>query len=218
MPLGSRASRNGAPRARRRSGARRGRARRLPPGERRGQLLACALAVVARRGLGASHHAEVAAEAEVAVPTVFAYFPTRDALVAAVLDEVRRFYTDLAERVHAPRLPASEALLAHARAFAASVDEHPDHARVWLAWSSAVRGELWPRYRVFERRVVAVIARTLGRGQREGTISREIHPEDGARIAIGAAYLIAQMKLSGRPEPEVARFLAALTRALSAGA
>ncbi len=195
----------------------RDRPRRLPPEERRAQLLACALRVFARRGIGAARHAEIAEEAGVAVSTVFVYFETRPALVRAVLDEVARGYLELAERIHTPERPAPEALLAHAQAFAASVDTHPDHARVWLDWSTAIRDEVWPLYLAFEQRILRLRADTLGRGQREGSISREIAPEDGARIAIGAAHMIAQLKFAGRPEAEVDRFLHALVRALAGG-
>jgi TetR/AcrR family hemagglutinin/protease transcriptional regulator len=201
-----------------RAQSRRRRAPRLPPHERRSRLLAHALSVFARRGIGAARHAEVAAEAGVSVATTFVYFPTRTDLVDAVLTEVERLYVELAKRVHASQAPAPAVLLAHADAFARSVDEHPDHAMVWLDWSSLVGvEELWPRYRSLEERVVGIMARTLARGQREGTMSPAIVPSDGARIAIGAAYMIVQMKLSGRPEPEVARFLEALVRAVAGG-
>lgn len=193
------------------------RARRLPPEQRRAQLLECALRVFARRGLGAARHAEVAAEAGVSVPTVFVYFANRPALVAAVLDEVRRFYLEMGQRVHAVPRQAPATILAHARAFAASVDSHPDHARVWLTWSNAVRDEIWPRYLAFEEEVVELLAATLARGQREGSISAEISARDGARITIGAAHMIARMKFSHLPEAEVERFLAAVVRSLAGG-
>jgi TetR/AcrR family hemagglutinin/protease transcriptional regulator len=121
------------------------RPRRLPPEARRELLLACALRVFARRGIGAAHHAEIAAEAGVSVPTVFVYFPTRAALVDAVLAEVEHFYIALAEQVHASRRPASEVVTAHAMAFAHSIDDHPDHATVLLNWMGAVRTEHWPQ-------------------------------------------------------------------------
>jgi TetR/AcrR family hemagglutinin/protease transcriptional regulator len=191
--------------------------RRLPPAERRAQLLDCALAVFARRGIGAGRHAEVAGEAGVSVATTFVYFPTRADLVDAVLDEVGRFYTEIALGVHDSADPAPVVLQAHAAAFAASVDTHPDHARIWLDWSSAVRDDVWPRYQAMEDGVVAIIAGTLARGQREGTLTPDIHPDDGARIAIGAGHMIARMKLSGRPEAEVERFLGAMVRSLASG-
>lgn len=196
----------------------RARASRLAPEARKTQLLAAALLVFARRGIGAARHAEVAQEAGVSVPTVFVYFPTREDLVDAVLGEAERLYTELAERVHGSDRPVPELLLEHASAFADSVDRHPEHARVWLDWSSAVGvAHLWPRYRRFEERIVAIIARTLRRGRRDGTIQREITAEDGARIMIGAAYMIAHMKLSRRPEAEVSRFVRALVRVVAGG-
>ncbi len=177
-------------------------------------LLACALRVFARRGVGAAHHAEIAAAAMVSVPTVFVYFPTRAALVDAVLAEVERFYIALAQQAHASRRPAPEVVTAHAMAFAHSIDEHPDHATVLLNWSSAVRTEYWPRYQAMETRVVALIARSLARGQRQGSISKAIAPEDGARMLYGAAYLLAQRKLSRQPQAEVSRFFDAVVNLL----
>jgi TetR/AcrR family hemagglutinin/protease transcriptional regulator len=188
--------------------------RRLPPATRRARLLACALRVFAQRGIGAARHAEIAAEAGVSVPTVFVYFPTRAALVDAVLAEVARFYIALAEEVHASRRPAPEVVTAHAMAFARSVDSHPDYASVLLYWSSAVRTEHWPRYRAMETRVVALLARTLARGQRQGSIARVIAAEDAARIIYGAAYLLAQQKLSGRPQADISRFFDPVMRLL----
>jgi TetR/AcrR family hemagglutinin/protease transcriptional regulator len=196
---------------------REGRARRLPPAERRAQLLACAIRVFARRGIGAARHADVAREAGVSVPAVFSYFETRPALVEAVLSEVARLYLELAQRVHAQERPAPETILAHAQAFAESVAAHPDHARVWLEWSSAVGAETWALYQPFEERVVALLARTLARGQREGSIDRELAPEDGARIAIGSGHMIAQLKLSGREPEVVERFERSMVRALAGG-
>jgi TetR/AcrR family hemagglutinin/protease transcriptional regulator len=193
------------------------RAPRLAPEARRAQLIECATRVFARQGIAGARHTELAREAGVAVSTTFAYFPTREDLVAAVLDSVERLFVDLARRVHASDRPAPQILLEHTRAFADLVDEQPDATRVWLDWSSAVGGEYWPRYRAFEDRVASELARTIARGQREGSINSEVAPNEGARIMIGAAYQIAQMKLSGRPRDEVATFLDALVRIIAGG-
>src|SRR5215469_976230 len=102
--------------------ARRRRTNRLDKAERRIMLLQCAMRVFARRGIGAARHAEVARRARVSVPTVFFYFPTRKALVNAVLEEVAGFFTEMAEKAHAQRGPAAEIILEHLRAFAGAVD------------------------------------------------------------------------------------------------
>ena len=86
------------------------RRRRLPPDERRAQLLAIAIDVFAERGIGAARHAEIAERAGVAVSTVFLYFKTREALVDAVLDAVSRFFLDGLERIHGRERPCAATL------------------------------------------------------------------------------------------------------------
>src|SRR5882672_1941137 len=114
------------------SSTRRRRAPALDKAERRALLLRCAMRVFARRGLGSARHAEIARAARVSVPTVFYYFPTRKVLVSAVLEEVARFFTEMAETIHGKGGPAPELMLEHLRAFAEVVDTHPAHTRILL--------------------------------------------------------------------------------------
>ncbi len=187
------------------------RARRLDPAERRPQLLECALRVFARRGLGSARHSEIAREAGVSVPTVFFYFPSREALVKAVLEEVARFLTDMTVRIHASSGPAPDIVFAHAKAFADSVDTRPDYARVWLDWSTAMRDEIWPPYLEFQENVVAIIANTIRRWQRERGLSEE-EAEDDARLIVGSAHMIAQLKFTRCAPQKVEHFLRTLVR------
>jgi TetR/AcrR family hemagglutinin/protease transcriptional regulator len=196
-------SRSPAPAAR----SRRTRAARLAPGERRTHLLACALRVFAARGLGAARPADVAADAGVALPTVFHYFPTREALVDAVLDAVERTLADVVERLARRRDPAPARLAQIARAFADTVDRHPAAARIWLDWSTAAGGALWPRYLVYYDRIHAVLATTIRRGQQARELRGDVPAADAARLFIASAYVIMQMKLRDRPRAEVDRLL-----------
>ena len=167
--------------------------------------------VFARRGLGSARHSEIAREAKVSVPTVFFYFPTRDALVKAVLDEVARFLTEMTVRIHASHADAPDIVLAHAKAFADSVDTHPDYARVWLDWSTAMRDEIWPRYLEFQENIVGIIANTIRRWQRERGISQE-EADDDARLMVGSAHMIAQLKFTRCAPEKVDHFLRTLVR------
>lgn len=200
-------------RARRTAPARVPRAARLAPADRRAQLVACAIRVFARRGLGAARHTEVAAEAAVSVPTVFFYFPTREALVDAVLDEVSTFFLAMGRRHLAVDAPAPDRLMAFAQAFAASVESHPDHARVWLDWSTAVRDDLWPRYLRFQNQIAAALARTIRHGQRDGSVAPDLDPADEARLFVSAAYVVTQMTFAHQGPQRVTRFLRTLVRA-----
>lgn len=146
------------------------------------------------------------------VPTVFCYFPTRTDLVDAVLSEVERFYCAMADEIHSQPLPTAQILLAHGFAFADSVDTHPDHARVWLDWSTAVRDEMWPRYLTFQSHVVKVLEQTLRRGQRAGDSAADVDPEDNAHLMFGSAHMIAQMKFTQQSPERIERFLHTLVR------
>lgn len=171
--------------------------KRLPPEERRAQLLECALEVFARRGFGRAGHAEIAEAAGVAVSTVFLYFETRAELIRAVLEEVGSFYRNLALRIHAQEKPCRDVMTEHRRAFLESVDSHPHHARIALDWSTAVREEVWPQYLSFLDELVANHVRTIRRGQAGGEVPQHVDPETCARMLIGTAQLTAQMKLTG---------------------
>lgn len=186
----------------------------MAPEERRALLLAHAVAVFARRGLQGARHAEIAKAAGVSVAATFVYFPTRDDLADAVLGEVERFYLAQAEAVHAVTAPASRVLLEHARAFAASVASHPDHARVWLDWSTAMRDEVWPRYLAFQARVVSLLEATIRRGQRQGDVDPDVVAEDEATLLFGAAAMVAQMQFTRVPTARLERFLASLVRSV----
>lgn len=183
---------------------------RLPRPERRAQLLRQAVAVFARRGLGEARHTEIAKRAGVSVPTVFFYFETRTALVDAVLGEIERFMVEMAEEIHARDAPALEVLRAHVHAFTDAVDEDPDHVRVFLDWSTAIRGRYWPRYIRMQERLVEVIARTLRRGQKDGSVSTRSDAEDEARLLVSSAHMLAQMKFTGVEPAKLERFVAAL--------
>lgn len=187
------------------------RARRLDPSQRRPQLLECAMRVFARRGLGGARHSEIAKEAQVSVPTVFFYFPTREALVKAVLDEVGRFLTEMTVEIHASGAPAPDIIFAHTKAFADSVETHPDYARVWLDWSTAMREEIWPLYLEFQENIVSIIANTIRRWQRERGLSEE-EAEDDARLLVGSAHMIAQLKFTRCAPEKVDHFLRTLVR------
>jgi TetR/AcrR family hemagglutinin/protease transcriptional regulator len=179
--------------------------RRLPPAERRAQLLDTALEVFARRGFGRAGHAEIADAADVAVSTVFVYFPTRKALVAAVLAEVGRYYLELALSAHDPNLPCRAVLLAHREAFHSSLETHPHHSRIALDWSTAIREDLWPQYIEFIDELVANHVRTIERGQREGDVAASIDADTSARMLIGSSQMTAQLRLAGTSDAQVAR-------------
>jgi len=156
----------------------------------------CALRAFAEEGLGRAGHARVADLAGVSVPTVFHYFPTREALMDAVLDEVESFFATLAETVHQRGGTTASVLTAHGLAFLESCESHPHHIRVWLDWSTAIREHVWPRYLSFQERLVQIVAKTIARGIGEGQAPTHVHPGTAARLFVGNAHMAAVMKFA----------------------
>jgi TetR/AcrR family hemagglutinin/protease transcriptional regulator len=169
--------------------------------------LACAVRVFARRGIGAARHAEVAAEAGVAVPTAFAYFPSREELVRSVLQEVDRFLSEMIESAVGEGGSASETLLRITRAFAEAVETHPDTVKVWLGWSTAIQDEIWPLYEDFQRRVISAFVAVVREGQARGELDAELDAETAAYLVVGSAHMIAQMRFTKRDPEGLQRYL-----------
>lgn len=176
---------------------------RLSPERRRAQLLRCAVAAFAQHGIARAGHAQVAEIAGVSVPSVFRYFPSRDALVNAVLTEVERKFLDLAQRSHKPGRGGREAMQEHARGFIEIAVKEPDFAYLWLDWSGALRDDVWPRFIELEKKLARIIASNIGRA---GEASEGGMTAQEAALALnGVAHVLIHMiaapgQLSGDPE------------------
>jgi len=187
------------------------RAARLSPDARRELLLQHALAAFADKGLSAARHSDVAALAGVSLPTALHYFPSREALRARVLDEVSRFLLEDVLAVTAARYtPATEAIVAVMLGFDDAIETHPHHIRIWLEWSVAVRGDLWPSYLEFYAGALKGIGLLLARGKRQGCIARQLDSKDAARVIVSLAHMIVQMKFAGSARAQIAHTVRSL--------
>ncbi len=188
--------------------------RRLPPEERRAELLAHAIDVFAEKGIGAARHAEIASRAGVAVSTVFVYFPTREKLVEDVLDEVAEFFLRLLEAHHGQEKPAARVLAELGESFLSLLESHRSHVLVWLEWGSAVRADVWPKYRAFTERAVAITRRTIERGKSEGSVAADADAESLARLFASSSQSIARLQLGDVDDGTVRRFQDTVLRAV----
>jgi AcrR family transcriptional regulator len=189
------------------------RAARLTPQARREQLAHHALAVFASHGLSVARHSDLATAAGVSLPTTLHYLPSREALVKLVLDEVSRFFLEdiLAAQAAARRL-ATEAIEAVLLGFDDAIETHPHHVRIWLEWSVAVRGELWPLYLEFYAGALKGIGQLISRGKRQGCIARSVEVKDASRVIVSLAHMIVQMKFAGSSRAQIAHTVQSLVR------
>lgn len=185
---------------------RRQRATRLSPEKRREHLLACAIRIFASQGLVAANHAMVAAEAKVSVPTIFVYFPTREALVDAVLSEVERFYTTNMASASDSQSSAVETLMLLSRQLTRTLQTHPDYARIMMEWSVSVRSDIWPRYLKTYRKMNRILAKVIERGQKEGHFRADLDPSDEAALLYAVSTALIQMMETGASQERLDRF------------
>lgn len=183
------------------------RATKLPVGERRAQLLECAVRVFASKGLSAAGHTDVAAEAGVAVPTVFDYFPTRTDLIVAVVNEVERFILSRAREAATAQPTISKQLIAVLRDFTDSFDTHPEYPMIWVNWGSAFQEEVWPLYRQFVEGTIRLHRDIMKAARKRGEQLSDVDPEMSAYLFIGAATTIIQMKMEQRDSRSIARYM-----------
>ena len=134
---------------------------RLDPTERRAQLLQHAISAFAEAGIERAAHADVAARAQVSTPTVFKYFPTRDALVDAVLSEVEQAFESLPSYIpDGETFTPADLVKFMSFILSATCSERPDLMKVSLAWSVAF-SPVRARYLSFENRVQDIISSVL---------------------------------------------------------
>ena len=186
-----------------------GRRTRLQPEERRAQLLKCALEVFAEHGIARATHSHVAERAGVSVPTVHAYFRTRDDLVAAVLGVVGAYLDGITKPLEAEATPY-EALMALGRTFVQKAEDDPDIIRVWLDWSTGVGLDVWPDYLATLDRMHKAVETVLERGRRTGAVPEDIDIRAAAQIYIGGGHTVALMTFAGRPKDEIDRSIVQL--------
>jgi len=168
--------------------------------------------VFARRGLGGARHTEIAREAKVSVPAVFFYFPTREALVREVLEEVARFFEGMIEAVPSVERSAPEIIMERLRTWTEAVRRFPDHTCVILEWSTAIRSEAWPLYLKHYERILARNRETIRNWRTAIGSDRIEDSENDARVIAATGYVLSQMKMTRVPMDKIERFMQTVVR------
>jgi TetR/AcrR family hemagglutinin/protease transcriptional regulator len=186
---------------------------RLPPEERRAQLLRHALIAFAEYGIARATHSHVAARAGVSVSAVHSYFRTREDLVSATLGEVEAYLDDLIIRtLGVNTVPVYDTLMSLADVFARDGREKPDMVKVWLDWSTGVGSDVWPRYLEALDRLHEAAQKVFIRGKREKLLPETLNVKAAARIYIGGGHTVALMQFAGASRSDTDRLNDQLVR------
>lgn len=175
---------------------------RLPPADRKAELLAFAVGCFADHGLARATQAQVAARAGVSVSAVYSYFRTRADLVQAVLQHVETAIQTMVEAAADMPGEADAVLTELARQTAGMAATQPDLVRVWLDWSAGVRAETWPQFLDLQRRLQAMVATLLARSPDASPDPADPRLVSAARLFVGGAHTLALMHFEQVSEAE----------------
>jgi TetR/AcrR family transcriptional regulator, hemagglutinin/protease regulatory protein len=182
----------------------------MAPEKRRQQITASAVRAFARLGLGHTTHSQVAEQACVSISTVFSYFPTREALVDAVLSEVEQYWFAQVSHAFRAQGTAIERLLAIVKAYADSFDTDLDYVKIHLDWSTTNNEHAWARFVKYQDQILGKFEALIREGQKKKEISRKVDSELGAHLIVGSAHMITQMKMRGRSSKDINDFISAI--------
>ena len=175
---------------------------RLSPEERRSQLLEAAVELFAERGIGEAKHADIAKRTGVSVATTFVYFPTREALIESVLDEVADRNLAIFEDVAAEGLTVPELLKALAEQAVKRAEDERAYAQVWLNWSTNFAPAIRERFLAQQTIILDKLTAILN----SATDGRKREDRDDARILLAASQMLTVMKLDGVDKARRDRF------------
>jgi AcrR family transcriptional regulator len=133
---------------------------RLPRAEREQQVLDIAHAQFAERGFGAVTMEDVAAEAGVTKPLIYAYFGNKERLYLACMERAGDAMLATVIGAVADADGPADALRRGLHAFFAFVDEDRDAWRVLFDESWPPGGEIAQRVAEYRERLVGLVART----------------------------------------------------------
>lgn len=161
--------------------------RRLPPDERRRQIVAAARSVIVRQGLATTSLRDIAGEAKVSMGTVTYHFDSIDEILGAVVvTESERFYADVVEAADSEPDPWRALELLVNPLFGDTDDVHA-HWRIWSDYWAAIvrRPEMTQAYAERIRHWEKCCARVIERGAAAGAF----RPVDARGTALKlAAY------------------------------
>lgn len=169
--------------------------------QRKQDVLASATRVFARDGIAKAKMADIAAEAGIAVSSIYDYFPTKEALAYEIpIQRLAQLYTAVLDRAVA--LPTMRDRL---RLFLIMT---VDHARENPDWARLLYLEIWPSVLIQEARVRRsvddfgrIVVAMLREGAHRGEWPETLDPHRTATILMGSiTHMLITWLLYRRPD------------------
>jgi AcrR family transcriptional regulator len=178
------------------------------PEQTQERIHAAATAAFAERGFDGARVESIARHAGVNKQLIYHYFGSKDALFTAVLERAYMEFRAAEAALTLDALPADEAILALVEFTWNYYLEHPEFIRLLNSENQMKARHLKasPRTKTINASHISIARHTLKRGQREGTIRKEIDvlQLNTSIAALGFFYLINRHTLSTIFEKDLA--------------
>jgi AcrR family transcriptional regulator len=180
---------------------------RAASGERREQIVAATLRLLARTPIDALTTRQLAGEIGLTQPALFRHFPSREALLLAVVDHARGELDRLAAGVLASGAPPLVQLERLGTALLAHVEREPGLPRLLFASATTAAGPLREALRMVVAMQASLFTELVHEAQRDGSLSAVVDPEQAATLFLGLVQgLVLRWEIAGRAGGLAARF------------
>jgi AcrR family transcriptional regulator len=174
---------------------------RMPAKERETQIIRAATAVFARSNYRVASTAEVAAEAGIAEPTVFKYFPTKKSLFLRILERTGGAVLHVWQRIIAPDATGIETLQRMGDAYIGGVRRHTDELKVqFQALAESDDPDFADVLRENHEGYVRFFQAVIEGGIEDGSIRPDVDPEAMAWLLNSVGFTSTLLRLLGFDE------------------
>jgi len=174
--------------------------------DRREQIAAMALELLARTSIEALTTRDLASALGLTQPALFRHFKNREALLVGVVEHARAQLEKTAVAIFSAGGRAVEQLLELGAALLGHAERQPGLPRLLFASTTESAGEVREALRGVVAMQSLVVAELVRQGQREGEIDRAIDAGAAATLFVGMIQgLILRWEMSGRGEPLASR-------------
>lgn len=178
---------------------------RFSPEKRREQLINLGIEAFADMGIERAGHGDIAKRAQVSTATVFNYFPTKEALMDDILEEIKIRIMEMFDNLPKESPTPREQVLALYSGYQMMILAEPATVKTYLVWSVSFNPDLRPRYLEMQKLITERILESMPEGMKT---------QADALIAYNAANLIAIMIYDNRPAEILQEFMTRLMNAL----
>jgi AcrR family transcriptional regulator len=180
---------------------------RVPAAERREQIIAATLNLLARTSVESLTTRELASELGLTQPALFRHFRNRDALLLAVVEHAREELEKIVVAILDGGRPAVEQLGALGQALLEQVERQPGLPRLLFASATRSAGEVRDALRHVVAMQAALVGELVRQGQREGDVDAAVDAGTAATLFVGMLQaLVLRWEIAARREPLAERF------------